>query len=429
MLQDIRRLLRRTPGHARERIPRAGALALAPLAAALLAAGAPPRPERVVIPAGTVLPIRFVHGLAGGRDRVGSPVLVQTMAALVQDSCVVVEPFTHVSGRVVASRGGRPFGRPGRLALAFDSLEVAPHRWVKFDAVMDSTEYANLGDVSDSGELAGGRRPTGARYLRAGAVIGVGAMTEEIAAIPVALLEGWHLLRRGPGARILAGEVASLRLTSPLTVLHSGACVRAATHEDLTRVPSLPHFVPRTGDDRTGRRADDPVNVVLLGSAAQIDSAFVRAGWVRAQAPSLRSLARGVTAAVVERSAVGAPVSTQYFEGRKQDMTWELAGPNARFRHHLRLWLLDDTTQTWVGAADQDVGLVVNPFRRRATHRIAPDMDTERDLVVRELEATGCASLVSYLDLPGAVRAGRNASGQRFTTDGRAAAVRLKPCS
>lgn len=428
MVDSIRRLLRRTRSRACSRARLAGLLAAVPVAGALVAAASPPRPVRSLFPAGTVLPIRFLHGLTGGRDQAGTPVLVQTMAALVEDSCVVVEPFTHASGHVVDSRGGGRFGRPGELALSFDSLEVAPHQWIALDAVVDSVEYASPGALSDSGALSGGQRPTRGRYMRAGALIGAGALMDA-AVVPVALLEGWRLLRRGPRARILAGEVATLRLTRPLTVLRASTCVQARTHEDLTRVPSLPHFEPRTGDDRAGRRPGDPVNVLLFGSAAQIDSAFLHAGWVRAQAPSLRSLARGVTAAVVERSAVGAPVSTQYFAGRKQDMTWELSGPNARFRHHLRLWLLDDSTQTWVGAADQDIGLVVNPFHRTATHRIAPDMDLERDLVVRELEATGCANLVSYLQLPGAVAAGHNASGQEFTTDGRAAALRLRHCS
>ncbi len=430
MLEVIRRLLRRIAAAVRAHGPRPTALLLLPLAAGLVAAALPPRPVPVLFPAGTVLPIRFLHGLTGGRDRVGAPVLVQTMGALVQDSCVVVEPFTHVTGHVLDSRAGGRLGRPGHLAVMFDSLEVSPRQWVAIDAVVDSVEYAAPGALSDSGELAGGRRPTRGRYVRAGAVIGAGALFDlETGVIPVALLEGWRLLRSGPRARILAGEVASVRLTRPLKLLRASTCIATSTHEDLTRVPSLPYFVPRTEDDRAGRHAGDPINLVLLGTGAQIDSAFRHAGWVRAQAPSLRSLARGVTAAVVERSAVGAPVSTQYFEGRKQDLAYELAGPNARIRHHVRLWLLDDTTQTWVGAADQDIGLVVNPFHRTATHRIAPDVDVERDQVVRELEATACGTLLSYLELPDAVRAARNASGQKFTTDGRAAALRLKSCS
>ncbi len=392
-----------------------------------LAQGPVPQPQRVVFPAGTIVPIRFLGALTGGRDPVGTPVVVQSMGALVHDGCIVVGPYAQLRGRILASRGSGRGGRPGLLGLAFDSLQVGREGWLPLEAVLDSLEYAAPGALSQAGELAGGARPGRGRYTRAGALTGVAALTG-VGAAPVALLEGWRLSRRGPKARILAGEVARLRLTRALAVVHPGTCVPAAANPDLTGIPALPRFQPRTHDDPAGLRAGDPINLLFLGSAAQIDGAFGRAGWVRAQAPSVRSLARGVTAALVERSAVGAPVSTQYFEGRKQDLAYELSGPNARIRHHLRIWLLDDTTRTWVAAADQDVGLVVKPLHGTATHRIAPEIDEERDRIVRELEATGCATLLAYLELPGALRGGRNASGQAFVTDGRAGVIRLSPC-
>src|SRR2546425_1008452 len=59
-----------------------------------------------VIPAGTRIPIRFVQRITSGKDTVGTPVLVQTMGALVRDSCVVVPPYTRAKGRIVVSKGG-----------------------------------------------------------------------------------------------------------------------------------------------------------------------------------------------------------------------------------------------------------------------------------------------------------------------------------
>src|SRR5437867_11029475 len=83
----------------------------------------------VVLPAGTHIPIRFVQRVTSGRDTVGTPVLVQTIGAVVRDSCVIVPPYLRVTGRVVVSKGGGRFGRHGRLGLRFDSLEVRPGRW------------------------------------------------------------------------------------------------------------------------------------------------------------------------------------------------------------------------------------------------------------------------------------------------------------
>jgi hypothetical protein len=86
-------------------------------------------------------------------------------------------------------------------------------------------------------------------------------------------------------------------------------------------------------------------------------------------------------------SNISAPVSTQYFEGRPQDLAYELAGPNVRIRHHIRIWLLDSLSLVWVGAANKDVGVIFKPWEPQATHRIEPHVDWERDRVVHDLDA------------------------------------------
>ena len=71
----------------------------------------------------------------------------------------------------------------------------------------------------------------------------------------------------------------------------------------------------------------------------------------------------------------------------------------------------------------------VNPFKGRFTHAIRPDIDAERDRIVLDLEATGCADLVDYVTITGAVRKGRNYTGQGFVTDGRTAVINVRPCT
>jgi hypothetical protein len=91
--------------------------------------------------------------------------------------------------------------------------------------------------------------------------------------------------------------------------------------------------------------------------------------------------------------------------------------------------LLDSVTGIWVGAANEDVGLTVNPFRGRATHRIDPDIDEERDRIVRDLEAGGCADLLAYVPVWDQPQRLRNAQGQEIVTDGRAPVIRTTRCS
>lgn len=385
---------------------------------ACLAARTLPAQDTVAVPAGTQIPIRFLGGVGPGQDAPGTPVAVQTMAAIVHDGCVAVRPFALILGAVI------PSGHRGRLSLRFDSIAVVQGAWAPFDASLDSLEYAP--QPIDSGSLVAGGRRTG-KVGRALVSLGIGAADDELI-FPAAILGGYALIRRRHPARILAGELGGLRLRRPLVVAAGSTCVPLETYPHLVAPLGLPAFTPRT-NDRRGRATGDPINLVLLGPALLIDSAFRSAGWAEATAGNLLRISRTVAAIVADRpGAADAPVSTRYFSGRPQDAAFELAGPNARQRHHLRVWLVDTARQVWVGAANRDAGLFVRPLHGTATHRLDPNIDAERDLIVRELLAGGCAGLAGYTRLPDAVRAGRNAEGQRFMTDGRTAVIHLHPC-
>ncbi len=368
--------------------------------------------------------MRFLSEITSGVDPVGERVLVQTMGALARPGCVAVPAFTQVLGRVAASARGRRPHRRGRLALQFDSLEVRPGRWVAIDAVLDTLEYARPGEITDSGVVYGERAGLG-KIAREMVPAGVGVATG-VGVIPAAIVSGYRLIGRGTPARILSGEIGAFVLRAPLA-LGAGLCEPLASHADLVELPPIPRFIPHTGTKRS-ERAGDPINLIFLGSGAELDAAFHRAGWSRPDPPSLRALAHATGAALTGRRAIRAPISTQYFEGRPYDLAYELMGPNFRRRHHLRIWLLDSASSVWVGAADEDVGLTVSPLHARATHRIDPHIDRERDLIATELEATSCADLVTFTTLPGAGVEVRNASGQRMETDGRTAIIRLRRC-
>src|SRR5713101_9876359 len=140
----------------------------------------------LVIPAGTRIPIRFVQRVTSGRDTVGTEVLVQTMGALVQDSCVLVPPYVRAKGRIVVSRGGGRFGRHGRLGLRFESLEVHSGRWVAISGVLDTLDYAMPGALTDSGLLSSGKTSVagvGKKLVPAGVAAAV-----DLDAIPVTVL-------------------------------------------------------------------------------------------------------------------------------------------------------------------------------------------------------------------------------------------------
>ena len=213
---------------------------------------------------------------------------------------------------------------------------------------------------------------------------------------------------------------------SPLTVLPLAFLFIIGRPDSAPpRLPPLPPLPPRS---EAHGRAADPINLVLLGGAADVEQAFRTVGWTRAAHKSVGSLIKEGFAVLARRPDAHAPVATQHVAGRVQDAAYELAGATARVRDHVRLWRVGAGDGTWAGAATQDVGMLLNPLKRRFTHRIAPAVDDERDRIVASLRLAGCADLLGYVRLTGAVERGRNAANQPFFTDGRAAVMRVHAC-
>jgi len=137
----------------------------------------------------------------------------------------------------------------------------------------------------------------------------------------------------------------------------------------------------------------DPLNVKIVGTAEQVVAAFLAAGWYRADRIRVLSSLRLSIATIFKLSYSSAPVSNLYLFGRKQDYAFQKPGSDARERDHIRCWdsgeVAADGRPIWVGAATRDVNVDISPRTRLFTHRIAPDVDSERATVARDLTATG----------------------------------------
>lgn len=176
--------------------------------------------------------------------------------------------------------------------------------------------------------------------------------------------------------------------------------------------------LPKTAYTREGFPGD-PLNVVLLGGRPAVEEAFAAAGWRKAERMSPRSAAKAVRSFVFKRDYPAAPVSALFYAGRRQDLAFQKqVGRGNRRRHHVRLWLQEgpgaEGLPVWVGAASYDVAVKLERRTGRFTHRIAPDVDAERELVAADLRPAA----VSEELVPGPARAGRNGGGDRYHTDG-----------
>jgi hypothetical protein len=175
----------------------------------------------------------------------------------------------------------------------------------------------------------------------------------------------------------------------------------------------------------------DPINVGLVGSKADLMHAFAAARWNPADAITWRSSLEIGESVLFDRPYADAPVSTLFFDGRRQDLAFEKSvGASADRRHHVRLWMTPppdaEDRPLWLGSAsfDRDVGL--SHDTGQITHHIGPDIDAERDLLVSDLKAAGSIDGCHSVDGIGATQNGRNGGGDRYFTDGMATICDLR---
>jgi len=197
---------------------------------------------------------------------------------------------------------------------------------------------------------------------------------------------------------------------------------------DASRVPQFGGMVTTTADDIPG----DPINIGLVGSKEQLIRAFAAAHWDPADAITLRSSIDIGLSVVLDRPDLDAPVSPLFFEGRKQDLAFEKpVGRSADRRNHVRFWLTgetgDDSRPLWLGSATFDRGVGFSHDTGQITHHIAPDIDAERDLVIRDLSAAGQVVSTYEIEGVGATKTGRNGGGDPYFTDGKAIIGVLRP--
>ena len=129
-----------------------------------------------------------------------------------------------------------------------------------------------------------------------------------------------------------------------------------------------------------------------------------------------------------------APISRLYLFGRVEDFAVEHEVGSVARRDHARFWdtyRRDATTglDLWIGCASRDVRIEI--LRRYhvpigTTHHIDPDLDAERTLIVTALRRAGLVRAMVMEPGIGRTTNGRNASGDRFFTDGQVAVMILR---
>jgi len=167
----------------------------------------------------------------------------------------------------------------------------------------------------------------------------------------------------------------------------------------------------------------DPINVGFVGDREDLVRAMHEASWFAADDITFKTCVGIVGSVLLDLPYKTAPVSPLYYEGRIQDLAYQKAdGVSADHRHHVRLLLVLDSgaegRPIWLGASTYDCGVGLSHYTGQVTHRIAPQIDQERDFLIDDLKTAGMVVTQYSISGVGPTLIGRNGNGNLYQTDG-----------
>jgi hypothetical protein len=194
-----------------------------------------------------------------------------------------------------------------------------------------------------------------------------------------------------------------------------------ATWSRIEHEPGLSHLPMQTSTAQG--IPGGPINVGLVGTPEDVVSAFHVAEWYPADPITLRTSAEIVGSVLFDRPYKDAPVSPLFFEGRREDLAFEKPeGVSADRRQHVRLWSVlakgADARPVWLGSATFDEGVTLSRDTGQVTHKIAPNIDAERDQLIGSLNHAQMVTSIYQMPGIGPTLNGRNGEGDPYYTDG-----------
>src|SRR5260370_6902795 len=167
----------------------------------------------------------------------------------------------------------------------------------------------------------------------------------------------------------------------------------------------------------------DELNVGLVGRKEDVLRAMHAAGWFPADPITLRTSIEIVGSVVLGRPYHDAPVSPLYYEGKKEQLAFEKPeGKSADRRHHVPFWQMLDKgpagRPVFLGSVTFDRGVGLSHDTGQETHHIPPDIDAERDWLMRDLREAGMGQNFFQISGTGPTLFGRNGEGDPYYTDG-----------
>ncbi len=184
--------------------------------------------------------------------------------------------------------------------------------------------------------------------------------------------------------------------------------------------------------DAKDTRAGDPLNLVVIEHSDTPMKAFIARGWHVTDKLNVASILETMRAFLLRGEYLTSPVSSLYLFGRQEDIALQKPRATISERVHLRLWLTPNTFQSnriWVGQISRDIGVRFTAHTwNLTTHKIAPDVDFDRDYLLQDLLLSGLIEQFGYVEGVGGAPSSEprtNLTGDTYFTDGRRLVVFL----
>jgi hypothetical protein len=404
------------------------------IAIALLACAAAPKCASACeqVPAGQTFRIRLLQPVASYSSKAGTILRGYIIESPLCEGALALPTGTLVEGHITSvQKVGMGFRHEtANLQLEFDRVilnGIATNISARVISVDNAREKVKNGVIR-------GNRSTKTLHGFVGNSLNYVMMwhPESFWILPVA--RATFSILPEPELYYPAGTDLLMQLSAPM-ILTAGAGLAPQQWEfnpaQMSAFDEQVLSLPQRTSNGKGIQAD-VVNLAFVGTQGQLASAFLAAGWLSSDAPSTRNGAHLFAALISSNSYPHGPMSEQLLDGHASNLGWQKGLNCVVRRDHLRVWSDPFTWEgrnVWLGASTRDVGVRISLWNKEITHRVEPDIDVERQRIVRDLGLAGCIESVHIAPRPGMSAHLSNATGDHLHTDGAVAVVELKDCN
>ena len=400
--------------------------------AALSSFARPVRANCDQIPAGKSFWVRLLDPVASYSSKPGTPVRATLIQSPDCDGAPVFPAGLEVHGQVTAAR---------RVGLGFKHetawLEIIFDRLMTADGTVlpIATQVAEVDNARES--VRNGKiRGILATYTPQGRITdGLGHLPSyNPYSAPSLLIYRLFTVLPEPEIYLPPGTDLRLQLNVPLYVGDQPELPRVSFDMDELERGDVEMLLQKsTSRTYTGKGKEaDVVNVLLVGSRDQMDSAFRASGWMNSDRLSSRSVFREFRAFLNLSNYPTAPITTQYLQGQRQDVTWQKSFNSYSKRDHLRLWEQSGTVlgqQAWLGTYSRETSAAFSLSQHKFVHHLDRNLDEGVNMLVRDLTLAGCVKSVQLLPRPELNETFVNATRDQMHTDGDLTVVQLADCT